>query len=340
MNSKVRAWLAEDDGLTAEQLHERLRRIVPAAEARGTKSDVHQTLRIRTGFGPLTRLLASDEVNDICINGPGEVLVDACGAWHRSGIELSRAELDLIVERLLAPSGRRLDRLHPMVDARLDDGSRINVVTAPVALNGPIVTIRRFRSSGVPLVRFGNAAQIRSLRHAIDRRRNILITGATGAGKTSLVAALLDELPGEERLVIVEDTAELSISNASTVRLETQPAAGELPMEVSLRDLVRNALRMRPDRLIVGEVRGPEALDLLLALNTGHRGSVATCHGGSCSAGLERIGLLAQLSREVDPAAIRSMVAQGIDVVVHLERHGRERRICELMDMGRLGSTR
>jgi pilus assembly protein CpaF len=340
MSSTVRAWLAEDDGLTAEQLHERLRRIVPAADAKGTKSDVHQTLRTMTGFGPLARLLASDEVNDICINGPGEVLVDAGGAWHRSGIELSRAELDLIVERLLAPSGRRLDRLHPMVDARLDDGSRINVVTAPVALNGPIVTIRRFRSSGVPLVRFGNPAQIRTLRQAIDHRRNILITGATGAGKTSLVAALLQELPGEERLVIVEDTAELSISNGSTVRLETQPPAGELPMEVSLRDLVRNALRMRPDRLIVGEVRGPEALDLLLALNTGHRGSVATCHGASCSAALERLGMLAQLSREVDPAAIRSMVARGIDVVVHLERHGRERRICELMDMGRLGSTR
>ncbi|MFW2381594.1 MAG: CpaF family protein [Acidimicrobiales bacterium] len=332
MSSSVRSWLAEDAQLTPEQLTERLRRDVPAAEARGTNSEVHNTLRTMTGYGPLTRLLRSQAVNDICINGPGEVLVDADGGWHRSGIVLTAAELELMVERLLAPSGRRIDRLHPMVDAQLGDGSRINVVAAPVALDGPIVTIRRFKASGVALDSFGTTSQIEELRHALSNRRNVVVSGATGAGKTALVAALLNELPPTERLVVVEDTAEISVTSGSAVRMQTQPAVGEVGRQVSLRDLVRNALRMRPDRLIVGEVRGPEALDLLLALNTGHRGSLSTCHGSSCESVLERIALLAQLAGEVDVGAVRSMVRSSIDVVVHLERTGSERRISEIVD--------
>lgn len=332
MNSPVREWLAEDDQLTPGQLTELLRRRIPAAEASGTNSEVHRSLRTLTGFGQLTQLLASDDINDICINGPGEVLIDAGGGWHRTEIELGAAELDLMIERLLAPSGRRLDRLHPMVDARLDDGSRINVVTAPIAIGGPVVTIRRFRSQGVPLSCFGDRAQVEALRGVIDQRRNILVSGATGAGKTSLVTALLRELPHDERIVVVEDTAEIALTGAAAVRLETQPGVGELGTDVTLRDLVRNALRMRPDRLIVGEVRGPEALDLLLALNTGHRGSLTTCHGASGSEALERVVLLAQLSREADPGAIRSMVTAGIDVVVHVQRRGQERCITEITE--------
>ncbi|MGI9608798.1 MAG: CpaF family protein [Acidimicrobiia bacterium] len=337
MTSPVRSWLAEDAQLTPEQLTERLRRVVPAAEARGTNSEVHNTLRTMTGFGPLTRLLRSQDVNDICINGPGEVLVDADGGWHRSGIVLTAAELELLVERLLAPSGRRIDRLHPMVDAQLGDGSRINVVGAPVSLDGPIVTIRRFKASGVPLEAFGTTSQTEELRRVLGQRRNIVVSGTTGAGKTALVGALLNELPPSERLVVVEDTAELSVAGRSAVRMETQPAVGEVDRQVSLRDLVRNALRMRPDRLIVGEVRGPEALDLLLALNTGHRGSLSTCHGSSCGSVLERIALLAQLAGEVDAGAVRSMVRSSIDVVVHLDRTGSERRISEIAETQRTG---
>ncbi len=337
MNSELRSWLAEDNQLTREQLTERVRRSGPASDATETNSEIHRTFRRMSGFGPLTRLLASEDVNDICINGPGEVLVDAGGRWHRSGIEVNGEDLDLMVERLLAPSGRRLDRLHPMVDAQLDDGSRINVVRSPVALGGPLVTIRRFKSWGHPLDSFGDELQIDQIRAALSSRLNIVVSGATGAGKTSLLSALVNELPSDERLVLVEDTAEVYASAHSVVRMETQPAVGELSVHISLRDLVRNAMRMRPDRLIVGEVRGAEALDLLLALNTGHRGSLATCHGSNSGAVLERIALLAQLSREADSGAIRSMVKAGIDLVVHVERIGTERRISEIARIADVG---
>jgi pilus assembly protein CpaF len=329
--------LAEDTELTPEQLTERVRRSGPASNATETNSEIHRTFRRVSGFGPLTRLLGSEDVNDICINGPGEVLVDAGGRWHRSGIEIDSEDLDLMVERLLAHSGRRLDRLHPMVDAQLEDGSRINVVRSPVALDGPLVTIRRFKSWGHPLDSFGNETQIAQIRTALSARLNILVSGATGAGKTSLITALVNELPGDERLVLVEDTAELYAPADSVVRMETQPVVGETSVQITMRDLVRNAMRMRPDRLIVGEVRGAEALDLLLALNTGHRGSLATCHGSNCSAVLERISLLAQLSREAEADAIRSMVKTGIDMVVHVERSGSERRISEIVGKADLG---
>ncbi len=339
MSSELRSWLADDAQLTKEQLTERVRRSGPASGATETYSEIHRTFRRMSGFGPLTRLLASEDVNDICINGPGEVLVDAGGRWHRSGIQVDGDDLDLMIERLLAPSGRRLDRLHPIVDAQLGDGSRINVVSSPVALGGPIVTIRRFKTWGHPLDSFGDESQVTQIRAALRNRLNIVVSGATGAGKTSLITALVNELPEDERLVLVEDTAELYAPAHSVVRMETQPAVGELSVHISLRDLLRNALRMRPDRLIVGEVRGPEALDLLLALNTGHRGSLATCHGSNSGAVLERIALLAQLSREADAGPIRSMVKAGIDLVVHVERTGSDRRISEIVRTADLSFT-
>ncbi len=240
---------------------------------------------------------------------------------------LDRDELTLVVERLLAHAGRKVDRLHPLVDARLDDGSRINVAVAPAAIGGPLVTIRRFRSSRLTLEDFATPEQAVTLRTHLRDGSNILVSGATGAGKTSLVGALMAELQPDERVVLIEDTAELPGDRHSVVRLEAQPAAVAGTPPVTLRDLVRNALRMRPDRLVLGEVRGPEALDLLLALTTGHRGSLSTCHGNGPAEVLERLAVLAQLSGQADPSAIESMVGSGIDLVVHVERSGSHRFI-------------
>ncbi len=339
MNADLRHWLTDNKDLTPEELTERLRRTVPAEPARQTNQDVHRTLRRMTGFGPLARLLTSPEVNDICINGPGEVWVDAGGQWHRSGIELELDELNLIVERLLAHSGKRVDRLHPMADARLSDGSRINVAAAPAGLDGPLVTIRRFQPNGVRLESFGTDQQVERVRAALRDRSNIVVSGATGAGKTSLVGALMAELPQDERLVVMEDTSELPLTSDAVVRMEAQPARAELNVGISMRDLVRNALRMRPDRIVVGEVRGAEALDLLLALNTGHRGSLATCHGAGCTAVLRRLALLAQLSGEANSVAVGSLVRSGIDLVIHVERDGSHRRIGEILDVASLGEV-
>lgn len=340
MSAEIRQWLADDKSLTPEELTERLRRSVPAEPAHQTNLDVHRTLRRMTGFGPLARLLASSEVNDICINGPGEVWVDAGGRWHRSGIELELDELNLIVERLLAHSGKRVDRLHPMADARLSDGSRINVAAAPAGRGGPLVTIRRFQPNGVRLDSFGSTDQLERVRSALADRSNIVVSGATGAGKTSLVGALMAELPEDERLVVIEDTSELPLTSDAVVRLEAQPKRADLNLGISMRDLVRNALRMRPDRIVIGEVRGAEALDLLLALNTGHRGSLATCHGAGCRAVLERLALLAQLSGEATAEAVGSLVRSGIDVVIHVERDGGRRRIGEVLDVTSLSEAR
>ncbi len=333
MSNEIRKWLAADADLSAAELIERVRRELPADAAKQTSSDVQRSLRRMTGFGPLTGLLASNEVNDICINGPGEVWVDAGGRWHRTGIELEADELNLIVERLLAQSGKRIDRLHPMADARLSDGSRINVAASPVALGGPVVTIRRFQATGVRLEAFGSEEAVGAVRQALARRSNIVVSGATGAGKTSLVGALMAELPSDERLVVLEDTAELPRTSDAVVHLEAQPSRVDIDRGVSMRSLVRNALRMRPDRLVVGEVRGPEALDLLLAFNTGHRGSLATCHGDGWSQVLDRLKLLAQLSGEASAQAIAGLVATGIDVVVHVERIGASRRISGVHDV-------
>jgi pilus assembly protein CpaF len=295
---------------------------------------VNGALRRVDGYGPLAPLLASPDVTDICINGPGPVRIDARGAWHDTGIVLDSAELQLVIERLLALSDKRIDRLHPLVDARMPDGSRIHVAAAPVAAGGPLVTIRCFRPGGVPLAEFADEATVARLLAALEDRCSIVVSGSTGAGKTSLVGALIGELDPQERLVVVEDTPELQMRSASAVRLEAQTAGPEGTGQVTIRTLVRHALRMRPDRLVVGEVRGPEALDLLLALNTGHRGCLATCHGADPQAVLHRLEVLALLAdASVDRAAVRPLVQGGIDLVVHVERRGGVRRVVDVHDV-------
>jgi pilus assembly protein CpaF len=300
-------------------------------------------LRDTVGLGPLEELMADPLVEEVMVNGPDEVYVERAGRIERTPVRFpSERALRDAIERILTPLGRRIDELSPMVDARLDDGSRVNVVIPPLAVGGPSLSIRRFaaaRPGPDQLVASGSlTAEARDLLAAALRaRRSILITGGTGSGKTTLLNALSSYIGAEERVITIEDAAELSLRQPHVVRLETRPASVEGRGEVTIRDLLRNALRMRPDRIVIGEVRGPEALDLLTALNTGHDGALSTLHANSPEDSLRRLETLALMAGVGLPhAAIREQVARGIEIVVHLARGGDgSRRVVEIAEVVR-----
>ena len=286
-------------------------------------------LRETVGLGPLEELLADPQVEEVMVNGPGRVYVERGGRIERTdvGFESERALRDAI-ERILAPLGRRVDELSPMADARLADGSRVNVIIPPLSVDGPALSIRRFtaaRPDPDELVESGTlTAEVRDLlAEAVRERRSIVISGGTGSGKTTLLNALSSYIHPLERVVTIEDAAELRLRQPHIVRLESRPASVEGRGEVTIRDLLRNALRMRPDRIVIGEVRGPEALDLLTALNTGHDGALSTVHANSPADALRRIETLALMAGIGLPhEAVRDQVRRGIELVVHLFRDG------------------
>jgi pilus assembly protein CpaF len=281
------------------------------------------------GAGPLERLLRDPEVDEILVTGTEPIWVERRGrlAQTDSSFE-SDDQLRLTIERLLAPAGRRVDEAEPLCDARLPDGSRVNVVLPPLAVDGPALSIRRFRPRGLSpdqLIELGSWSPdlVEILADAIGRRLNILVCGGTGSGKTTTLAAIAGLLGDGERVVTIEDTAELRLNLRHVVRLEGRPASIEGRGEVTIRSLVRNALRMRPDRIIVGEVRGAEALDMLIALSTGHDGSLTTIHAGSPAEALRRLETLALMADVGLPhGAIRAQVAEAIDLVVFQQRDG------------------
>ena len=287
------------------------------------------------GAGPLQPLLSDPEVDEILVSGTRPVWVERGGRLAMTDLKFaSDEELRLTIERMLAPAGRRVDEAEPLCDARLPDGSRINVVLPPLAVDGPTLTIRRFRPRGFTaeqLVALGSwsAELSEMLAQAVTERRNILISGGTGSGKTTTLAAIAGLFGDHERVITIEDTAELRLTQSHLVRLEARPASIEGRGEVTIRMLVRNALRMRPDRLIVGEVRGAEALDMLSALSTGHDGSLTTIHAGSPDEALRRLETLALMADVGLPhRAIRAQVATAIDLVVHQARSiGGQRRV-------------
>ncbi len=287
------------------------------------------------GAGPLQPLLGDPEVDEILVSGTRPVWVERGGRLSITELKFaSEEELRLTIERMLAPAGRRVDEAEPLCDARLPDGSRINVVLPPLAVDGPTLTIRRFRPRGFTaeqLVELGSwSPQLAELlAKAVTERRNILISGGTGSGKTTTLAAIAGLFGDHERVITIEDTAELRLTQSHLVRLEARPASIEGRGEVTIRMLVRNALRMRPDRLIVGEVRGAEALDMLSALSTGHDGSLTTIHAGSPAEALRRLETLAMMADVGLPhRAIRAQVATAIDLVVHQVRgNGGQRRV-------------
>ena len=279
------------------------------------------------GLGPIEPLMQDRTVSDILVNGPHRVYVERRGRLERTDVIFrDSAHLLQIIERIVSRVGRRVDEASPMVDARLADGSRVNAVIAPLALEGPVLSIRRFAAepySMADLIEFGTlpASLAEVLAASVRSRLNVLVSGGTGAGKTTLLNVLSNAIPNNERIVTIEDSAELQLQQEHVVRLETRPPNMEGAGAVTQRDLVRNALRMRPDRIVVGEVRGAEVLDMLQAMNTGHDGSLSTVHANSSRDALSRLETMVLLSGIAPPVrAIREYVAAALDMVVHLAR--------------------
>ena len=302
---------------------------------------VELILRDTVGLGPLEELLGDDEVEEVMVNGHESVYVERRGRIESTEVRFaSEDELRDAIERILAPVGRRVDELSPMADARLADGSRVNVVIPPLAVDGPALSVRRFsarRPGPEELVASGTlSAEVRDLlADAVSARRSLLVSGGTGSGKTTLLNALSAWIGAGERVVTIEDAAELRLRQPHVVRLESRPASIEGRGEVTIRDLLRNALRMRPDRIVIGEVRGAEALDLLTALNTGHDGALSTVHANSPDDALRRVETLALMAGVGLPhEAIREQLARGLDLIVHMARdHDGGRRVTEVAEV-------
>jgi pilus assembly protein CpaF len=340
-------------GPPGEDLHARIRALVEREAAlldAGARERLVAVVAERSfGLGPLEPLLADPSVDEVMVNGVGgdvSVWVERRGRIEATGVRFaSAAELRHAIERILAPLGRRVDEAEPLCDARLPDGSRVNVVIAPLALDGPVLTIRRFRRRGFTpdeLVALGTwTAPLRDvLARAVAARCNVLVSGGTGSGKTTTLNALSSFIGADERVVTIEDAAELRLQQPHVVRLEARPAGVEGRGEVTIRRLVRNALRMRPDRIVVGEVRGAEALDMLQAMASGHDGSLSTVHAGSAEEALRRVETLALMADVGLPhAAVREQVAAAIDLVVHQARQGDgSRRVVSLCEVVRVAS--
>jgi pilus assembly protein CpaF len=279
------------------------------------------------GLGPLEPLLRDDDVTDIMVNGRDHVYVEKHGKLHETGIHFHDDQhLMLIIDRIVSQVGRRVDESSPMVDARLRDGSRINAIIPPLAIDGPALSIRRFgkKRYGIAelLAKDSISAEMVALLEAVVKARlNLLVCGGTGSGKTTMLNCLSSFVPHDERIVTIEDSAELSLQQTHVVRLETRPPNLEGKGEVTARELVRNTLRMRPDRIIVGEVRGAEVFDMLQAMSTGHDGSIATIHANSSRECLGRLEMMMLLSGfSIPQRAMRQQVASAINIIVHVAR--------------------
>lgn len=289
----------------------------------------------------LQEILEDPEITEIMINGPDSIFVEKKGAlypWQDSFS--SREKLEDIIQQITAKCNRVVNEASPIVDARLEDGSRVNVVLAPVALNGPILTIRRFPQKPLSmeeLIRIGSLTEEAALflRILVQAGYNIMISGGTGSGKTTFLNSLSQYIPREERIITIEDSAELQIIDApNLVRLETRNATAEGCVGITIRDLIRTSLRMRPDRIIVGEVRGGEAVDLLQCMNTGHDGSLSTGHANSAQDMLSRLETMVLMGSELPLSAVRRQIASGIDIIIQLGRfRDRTRKVVEIAEV-------
>lgn len=279
------------------------------------------------GFGPLQSLLEDDTISEVMVNGPYSVYIEQNGKLIKSGVKFDNDDAVIrVIEKIILPLGRRIDADSPTVDARLPDGSRVNAVVSPVAIDGPTITIRKFakgRLSVDQLIQYGSvtANMAKFLEACVVSRLNIMISGGTGSGKTTLLNVLSSFIPKTERIVTIEDAAELQLQQDHVVRMETKPPNIEGRYHVSIRDLVRNSLRMRPDRIVVGEVRGGEALDMLQAMNTGHDGSLTTLHANSPRDALSRLETMCLMAgMDMPLSVIREQIASAIDVIVQQSR--------------------
>jgi pilus assembly protein CpaF len=287
-------------------------------------NEVHHEL---FGLGPLEPLLADPTISDILVNSYANIYVERRGKLEKTAISFKDDEhLMRVIERIVSTVGRRIDEAQPMVDARLPDGSRVNAIIPPLAIDGPTLSIRRFGTDPLKMAQLvENAALTKEIailfEMCVKARLNIIISGGTGAGKTTLLNALSAYIPSDERIVTIEDSAELQLQQPHVVRLETRPPNIEHKGEVSQRDLVRNALRMRPDRIVIGEVRGAEAIDMLQAMNTGHDGSLTTIHANAPRDALGRLETMIQMTgMRLSDRAMRQQIASAVDLVIQVAR--------------------
>jgi pilus assembly protein CpaF len=308
-------------------VHELASRERMEISARDQSRIAEEIARDMVGYGPLEPLLADDTINDIMVNGPDNVFVEVRGKLIRTNVRFrSSAQIAAIAQKIAATVGRRVDESSPLCDARLLDGSRVNIVFPPLALDGPCISIRKFAKKRFDLPSLAqNGAMSPSVQRVLEIaarcRLNVVISGGTGSGKTTMLNAMSRLIDHGERVVTIEDAAELQLQQPHVVRLETRHANLEGRGEVTARDLVRNALRMRPDRIIVGEVRGGEAFDMLQAMNTGHDGSFCTVHANTARDALTRIENMVMMAQSTLPSrAIRTQIAAAVDLIVQIER--------------------
>jgi len=320
-----------DDRERRTQVERVARRMLVDAEIRLTRADeerlITELLHDTFDLGPITPLLLDEEISDILVNTHRQVFVERLGRLELTPVSFrDEAHLRLIIDRIIQRVGRRIDESTPLVDARLPDGSRVNAIIPPAALDGPILSIRRFRRRALSiddLLGLGTftSEMAQLMTGAIHARLNILITGGTGSGKTTLLNILSRYIPVQERIVTIEDSAELQLQQPHVVRLETRPPNIEGKGQITQRDLVRNSLRMRPDRIVVGEVRGDEVIDMLQAMNTGHDGSMTTIHSNGPRDALHRLeNLVLMAGHSLPDKAIREQVASSLDMIVHVSR--------------------
>ena len=289
----------------------------------------------------LQELVDDPQITEIMINGPDQIFIEQRGRLMESGLHFDSVEkLQNVIQQIVSDCNRTVNEASPIVDARLQNGARVNVVLNPVALNGPLVTIRRYPDRPITmedLISFGSVTEevCQWLNKLVQAKYNIFISGGTGSGKTTFLNALLNYIPGEERIITIEDSAELQIKNIpNLVRLETRNANVEGCREITIRDLIKTSLRMRPDRIIVGEVRGGEAFDMMQCLNTGHDGSMSTGHANSSQDMLSRLENMILMGIEIPLAAIRQQIASGIDIIIHLGRlRDKTRKVLEIVEV-------
>src|SRR5437899_2879700 len=327
--------LAKLDALPRELVQQQIRRIVEDMLAldetplsRKERDDLVVEIEHETfGLGPIEPLMQDPTVSDILVNGAREIYIERRGKLERTRVTFrDDTHLLQVIDRIVSAVGRRVDESSPMVDARLPDGSRVNAIIPPLALDGPVLSIRRFAKDPLrmaDLIEFGTItpALAEILRATVQARLNILISGGTGAGKTTMLNVLSNAIPNTERIVTIEDSAELQLQQDHVVRLETRPPNIEGQGAISQRDLVRNALRMRPDRIVVGEVRGAEVLDMLQAMNTGHDGSMTTIHANTPRDALTRLeNMIGYAGVNLPPKAMRQQISSALAVVVHVTR--------------------
>ncbi len=326
--------VADQPGDPTPLVEAQVRRLAPLCSIDDRTLLADRAIAHLRGLGELDAHVRDEAVDEVLVNAGREIWIDRAGTLQHVGT-LDDDSVELLIERVLAPLGRRVDRTSPIVDARLADGARVCAVLPPIAVDGPMLSIRRFRRRILTLDAFTDAAGEALLQQLLLDRCNLIVSGATSSGKTSLVAALLAEVSPSQRLLVVEDTAELPLRHPHAVRLEARPPTVDGPGAIDLAQLVRTALRLRPDRIVVGEVRGDEVLALVQAMNTGHDGSISTCHANGPTDALLRLeSLVLQAAPTWPLAAIRHQLARSIDVVVHVERHadGR-RRITEIAEV-------